>query len=105
MSETVVSGVETPVTEGVEGAEGELSDRDRDVLAFERRWWKYGGAKEEAARELFDLTATRYYQVLNTLIDSPAALKHDPMLVTRLRRLRSARQRGRSTRRLADENH
>ena len=34
-----------------------------------------------------------------------AALKHDPMLVTRLRRLRSARQRGRSTRRLADENH
>ncbi|WP_369369934.1 DUF3263 domain-containing protein [Promicromonospora sp. Populi] len=102
MSETVVSGADAAMVEGVES---ELSDRDRDVLAFERRWWKYAGAKEEAARELFDLTATRYYQVLNTLIDSPAALKHDPMLVTRLRRLRSARQRGRTTRRLADENH
>ncbi|MCP2264710.1 DUF3263 domain-containing protein [Promicromonospora thailandica] len=83
----------------------ELSDRDREILAFERRWWKYAGAKEEAARELFGMTATRYYQVLNALIDSPAALEHDPMLVTRLRRLRATRQRSRSGRRLADENH
>lgn len=88
-----------------ERADGTLSDRDREILAFERRWWKYAGAKEEAARELFDLTATRYYQVLNTLIDSPAALEHDPMLVKRLRRLRSTRQRARSGRRLDDQNH
>ncbi|MFC8799109.1 DUF3263 domain-containing protein [Promicromonospora sp. NPDC057138] len=102
MSEMLVSGADTPVAAG---AESKLSDRDREILAFERRWWKYAGAKEEAARELFDLTATRYYQVLSSLIDSPAALEHDPMLVTRLRRVRSARQRGRSARRLADENH
>lgn len=82
-----------------------LSDRDREILAFERRWWKYAGAKEEAARELFGLTATRYYQVLNALIDSPAALEHDPALVTRLRRLRSTRQRRGPARRLSDENH
>jgi hypothetical protein len=81
-------------------AAGDLSERDRQVLAFERQWWKYAGAKEQAIRELFDLSATRYYQVLNALIDSPAALAHDPMLVKRLRRMRSTRQRARSARRL-----
>ena len=77
-----------------------LSDRDREILAFERQWWKYAGAKEQAVRELFDLSATRYYQVLNALIDSSAALEHDPMLVKRLRRMRSSRQRARTARRL-----
>ncbi len=82
------------------GLVGELTDREREVLAFERQWWKYAGAKEQAVRELFDMSATRYYQVLNALLDRPAALEHDPMLVKRLRRLRSARQRARSARRL-----
>ncbi|WP_083649181.1 DUF3263 domain-containing protein [Cellulosimicrobium sp. CUA-896] len=77
-----------------------LSERDREILAFERQWWKYAGAKEQAVRELFDMSATRYYQVLNALIDSPAALAHDPMLVKRLRRMRSTRQRARTARRL-----
>ena len=77
-----------------------LSDRDEQVLAFERQWWKYAGAKEQAIRELFGMSATRYYQVLNALIDSPAALAHDPMLIKRLRRMRSSRQRARSARRL-----
>jgi Protein of unknown function (DUF3263) len=78
----------------------ELSARDREILAFERQWWKYAGAKEQAVRELFDMSATRYYQVLNTLIDAPAALAFDPMLVKRLRRMRATRQRARSARRL-----
>jgi Protein of unknown function (DUF3263) len=77
-----------------------LSERDQAVLAFERQWWKYAGAKEQAIRELFDMSATRYYQVLNALIDSPDALAHDPMLVKRLRRMRASRQRARSARRL-----
>ena len=77
-----------------------LTDREREVLAFERQWWKYAGAKEQAIKELFDMSATRYYQVLNALIDNPAALAHDPMLVKRLRRLRASRQRQRSARRL-----
>ena len=77
-------------------ADDGLSRRDREILAFERQWWKYAGAKEQAIRDLFDMSATRYYQVLNTLIDAPA----DPMLVKRLRRLRSSRQRARSARRL-----
>jgi len=80
-----------------------LSDRDRSILEFERQWWKYAGAKEQAIRDLFDMSATRYYQVLNTLLDNPAALEADPMLVKRLRRMRAARQRARSARRLGIE--
>ncbi|MBM0124758.1 DUF3263 domain-containing protein [Pimelobacter simplex] len=84
-------------------APGGLSDRDRAILEFERQWWKYAGAKESAVREQFDMSATRYYQVLNALIDRPEALEADPLLVRRLRRLRSQRQRQRSARRLGFE--
>ena len=80
-----------------------LSARDREILDFERQWWKYAGAKEQAVREKFDMSSTRYYQVLNVLIDRPDALEHDPLLVRRLRRLRAARQRQRSARRLGFE--
>jgi hypothetical protein len=76
-----------------------LSCQEHEMLAFERQWWKYAGAKEQAIRELFDISATRYYQALNSLIDRPAALAADPMLVKRLRRLRSGRQRARAARR------
>jgi hypothetical protein len=82
---------------------GRLSERDRSILDFERQWWKYAGAKESAVREKFDMSSTRYYQVLNALIDRPEALEADPLLVRRLRRLRSARQRQRSARRLGFE--
>ncbi|MQA83776.1 MAG: DUF3263 domain-containing protein [Streptosporangiales bacterium] len=81
-------------------AQGDLSERDRQILAFERQWWRYAGAKEQAIREQFDVSATRYYQLLNTLIDRPEALVHDPLLVKRLRRMRAARQRQRAARRL-----
>jgi len=80
-----------------------LSQRDRQILGFERQWWKYAGAKEQAIRELFDMSATRYYQIINALIDNPDALAFDPMLVKRLRRMRAARQRARSARRLGIE--
>lgn len=80
-----------------------LSERNLAILEFERQWWRYAGAKEQAIRELFDCSATRYYQLLNALIDDPAALRADPMLVKRLRRMRSARQRARSARRLGIE--
>ena len=83
--------------------EGELTEREREILAFERQWWKYAGAKEQAVKDLFDMSATRYYQVLNALIDTPEALAADPMLVKRLRRLRASRQRQRSARRLGIE--
>jgi len=80
--------------------DGELNARDAEILAFERQWWKFAGAKEQAIRDRFQMSATRYYQVLNALIDKPEALAQDPLLVKRLRRLRSTRQRNRSAKRL-----
>jgi hypothetical protein len=80
----------------VPAAEDGLTDRDRQVLAFERQWWKHAGAKEQAIRDLFGVSATRYYQLLNALLDNPAALGHDPVLVQRLRRLRATRSRTRT---------
>ncbi|MGH4026458.1 MAG: DUF3263 domain-containing protein [Pseudonocardiaceae bacterium] len=84
----------------IDGPNEGLSHREREILAFERQWWKYAGAKEQAIRELFDMSATRYYQVLNALIDRSEALAADPMLIKRLRRLRASRQRARAARRL-----
>ena len=92
-----------PAGHAPEALETGLSERDREVLAFERQWWRYAGAKEQAIRDLFGLSATRYYQLLNALIDRPEALAADPMLVKRLRRLRSTRQRTRSQRRLGSQ--
>ena len=82
-----------------------LTRREYDILAFERQWWKYAGAKEEAIKELFAMSATRYYQVLNALVDRPEALAADPMLVKRLRRLRASRQKARAARRLGFDVH
>ena len=93
------SSTPAPLPAAPSGAGG-LSEREHDVLAFERKWGKYAGAKEAAIKDLFDMSATRYYQVLNALIDKPEALVADPMLVKRLRRLRATRQRTRSARRL-----
>ncbi|SDX06781.1 Protein of unknown function [Amycolatopsis xylanica] len=80
-----------------------LSPREVEVLAFERQWFRYAGAKEQAIREKFGLSPTRYYQVLNQLLEKQEALQADPMLVKRLRKMRAARQRTRSARRLGIE--
>jgi hypothetical protein len=77
-----------------------LATRDAEILEFERTWWRSPGAKEQIIREKFDMSPTRYYQVLNALIDSQAALAADPLLVKRLRRLREERRRNRSAARL-----
>ncbi len=80
-----------------------LSERDVAILDFERSWWKHAGVKEQAIRERFDMSATRYYQLLNELLENPAALAHDPILVKRLKRLRTYRQRQRVARLLGAE--
>jgi hypothetical protein len=96
-------GTSAAATGAPAGPAAGLTEREREVLAFERQWWKYAGAKEQAVREKFDMSSTRYYQVLNALIDRPESLAFDPLLVRRLRRLRAARQRARSARRLGFE--
>jgi Protein of unknown function (DUF3263) len=80
-----------------------LSDLEFEILGFEKQWWQYPGTKEKAVRERFALSPTRYYQLLNELIDKQAALAAEPLLVRRLRRLRAARQKARSARRFGIE--
>lgn len=75
-----------------------LTDLEGRILEFERSWWRYAGAKEAAIKELFDLSAPRYYQLLNDLMDREDALLASPMLVKRLRRLRQARMSARGAR-------
>ena len=74
----------------------QLSERDRKILEFERDWWRHAGAKEVAIKELFSLTPTSYYQILNCIIDQDEALEAAPILVKRLRRLRDGRLANRS---------
>lgn len=97
-----MNAVEKPKSGTATAAES-LSERDREILSLERLWWQYAGAKEQAIRDKFDMSSTRYYQVLNALIDREEALAFDPLLVKRLRRLRDKRQRSRSARRLGIE--
>jgi hypothetical protein len=75
-----------------------LTERERAILDFERQWWKHAGAKEDAIRSQFSLSAARYYQVLGALIDRREALVYDPMLVKRLQRMRDARSAARAAR-------
>jgi hypothetical protein len=80
-----------------------LTSRDQAILDFERAWWTEPGPKEAAIRQRFELSPTRYYQVLNDLLDEPDALAYDPLVVRRLRRLRDRRRRARYEGRSAGE--
>jgi hypothetical protein len=102
MTDDPIPVVSPPRHEGLVAASAQLvgvalSRREHEMLAFERQWWRRPGAKETAIRDRFGVTPTRYYQVLNALVDRPDALAADPLLVRRLRRLRLARQRTRSS--------
>jgi Protein of unknown function (DUF3263) len=79
----------------MEPSERELTQRERAILDFEGTWWSESGSKERAIRDRFELSATRYYQLLNEVIDLPGALAYDPLVVRRLRRQRDRRRRAR----------
>lgn len=72
-----------------------LEERERSILDFERSWWQTPGPKESAIRSRFGLSTTRYYQILNDLLDDDLALSYDPLVVRRLRRLRDRRRQAR----------
>jgi len=78
----------------------ELTERDAAILDFEDSWFTSSVPKEQAIMERFSMSSARYYQQLNALIDEPSALAHKPLLVKRLRRMRTQRQAARSARRL-----
>jgi hypothetical protein len=81
----------------------EISAQDKRILDFERSWWKHAGVKEQAIKDHFEMSATRYYQILNELLETTTALDYDPILVKRLKRLRVYRQRQRVARLLGAE--
>jgi hypothetical protein len=66
-----------------------LGERDNAVLEFESSWWLYPGPKDRAIREYLGMSATRYYQVLRRLVEDPDAMRHDPLTVKRLRKMRT----------------
>jgi hypothetical protein len=83
---------------GAVAATPTLSEDQRAILEFERRWWRQPGAKEQAIRDHFEMSPTRYYQTLNALLELPEALTYDPSLVNRLQRLRASAARSRRLR-------
>lgn len=72
-----------------------LTDADREILDFECSWWQRTGPKASAIRAELGMSASAYYKRLGSLIDDPAALEADPLLVRRLRRDRAERRRTR----------
>jgi hypothetical protein len=70
-----------------------LTERDREILAFERTWWTLSVPKEVAIVEQFELSVERYQQLLAELIDLPEAVDEDPLVVRRLQRDRERRRR------------
>ncbi|GAA4283106.1 DUF3263 domain-containing protein [Brevibacterium daeguense] len=103
MSNTQHSGEQSSASDSpsAKSPGGELSELESAVLEFERRWYTYGGAKDHAIRDRFDMSAAAYFQVLNSLLENPAAYAADPVLVKRLRRIRDSRQRHRAQARIA----
>jgi len=87
-----------PDSETASHASTGLPERSIQILDFEREWTRHVGAKEEAIGSQFQVSSARYYQILNAVIDSPAAVQYDPMLVSRLRRARDNRMHSRSVR-------
>jgi len=81
-----------------------LTQRDRDILDFERSWWSATAPKDVQIRERFELSATRYYQVLGEMLDTDDAMAYDPLVVRRLQRQRDRRRRARLEPRMIEED-
>jgi uncharacterized protein DUF3263 len=100
MTSMLFRGYAEDMSDPMPTAPAGLSEQQAELLDFEKQWWALPGSKESEIRERFDISPTRYYQLLNALIDTGEALAYDPLLVKRLRRLRASRQKDRTARRL-----
>ena len=81
-----------------------LTQRDRDILDFERSWWTATSPKDVQIRERFELSTTRYHQILNEMLDTEEAMAYDPLVVRRLHRQRDRRRRARLEPRVIEED-
>lgn len=76
-----------------------LSPLGRDMLDLETHFTlPTDGRKQNAIREFFGMTETRYFQLLLDLIDRPEALAYAPVTVNRLQRQVAAAKRRRQMR-------
>ena len=82
-----------------------LSDREKAILDFERTWWRLPMPKATAIRERFGISGTRYYELVQDLLDDADAMAYDPLVVRRLRRVRDRRRRARWEGRYAGGRH
>jgi Protein of unknown function (DUF3263) len=70
-----------------------ISERHQAMLEFERTFWTYDEPKEAVIRARFQCSADDYYTELTELLEQPAAMTHDPLVVRRLQRQRVRRRR------------
>ena len=78
-----------------------LTDEEKAIIDFARRWYRYAGKQEQDIRDEFGISATRYWARFNLLLDRPEALAYDGPTINRYRRMRKARQEARSARRVS----
>jgi hypothetical protein len=72
-----------------------ISERHQAMLEFERNYWTFDEPKETLIRARFQCSADEYYAELNELLEQPAAMAHDPLVVRRVQRQRLRRRRQR----------
>lgn len=80
-----------------------LTPEETAMLQFAKLRWTYQGTKEDTIRTQFGCSPSIFYARLNRLLDNPAALAAEPVLVRALTRLRDARRHQRSAHRIAQE--
>jgi Protein of unknown function (DUF3263) len=71
----------------------ELTDRQRDVLDFERTWWQFDESRDELIRARFGCAPDEYDAELEDVLEHPGAMRHDPLVVRRFQRRRLRRRR------------
>lgn len=84
--------VTTPV-EGSEASAAALTERELGILQFEATWFTLDEDRHDAIRARFACSVEEYNLELNRVIDHPAALLADQLVVRRLRRHRERRRR------------
>jgi hypothetical protein len=67
-----------------------LTDRQKAMLDLAGETFKYAGSLDTAAGERFGLSPTRYWQEVNILLRTEAAVAYRPALVARLNNRRRA---------------
>jgi hypothetical protein len=70
-----------------------LTERDLAIIEFEGTWFTLDEDRHDAIRARFACSVEDYNLELNRVIDHPAALFADPLVVRRLRRQRERRRR------------